>query len=155
MSRTGGQSSPRDIAAGALFVVIGCAFGWFAQDHDLGTPNRMGPAFFPTVLAVMLTMLGTVILVQGLRRAGEPIGRWPWRAILLVLGPGILFGLTIRPLGMIAAVPLLVGLSALASRQVTAAGLILSALALTLFSIAVFAYGLGLPIPVFGRLLGG
>ena len=39
--------------------------------------------------------------------------------------------------------------------RLVAAALVLSALALTLFSIAVFAHGLGLPIPVFGRLLGG
>ena len=149
------KGSPRDIAAGAVFLAVAAAFLWFAQAHDIGTPNRMGPAFFPSVLAVLLLILGAFILVRGLRTPGEPVGSWPWRAMALVLGAGLLFGLAIRPLGLIVTLPAVVLLSAFASRQVTALAAVVSALVLTVFCIGVFAYGLRLPIAVFGRLLGG
>ncbi|HEX2526148.1 MAG TPA: tripartite tricarboxylate transporter TctB family protein [Geminicoccus sp.] len=150
-----GTRSSRDIAAGLLFLVVALAFLWFAQNHAFGRPNRMGPAFFPSVLAILLGIMGTAILVRGLRAEGQAIGPWPWRAMLLVLGAGVLFGLTIRSFGLIATVPAVVLVSSFASRQARPTTSLILALVLGLFSILVFAYGLGLPIPVFGRWLGG
>lgn len=42
--------SHRDFRAGVMFVGIGAAFVAFAQQHVLGTPARMGPGIFPTLL---------------------------------------------------------------------------------------------------------
>lgn len=47
----------RDFRPGVMFLVIGAAFALFAQQYALGTPARMAPGFFPTMLGVLLALL--------------------------------------------------------------------------------------------------
>ncbi|MCU0908987.1 MAG: hypothetical protein MUF73_16465 [Rhodobacteraceae bacterium] len=49
---------PVDTAAGALFVVLGAGFAWFGRGLEIGTTFRMGPGYFPLVLAGLLILLG-------------------------------------------------------------------------------------------------
>lgn len=52
---------------GGLLTAVGLFFAWQAFNLELGTAFRMGPGYFPLVLAVILTLLGIVILVQSTR----------------------------------------------------------------------------------------
>jgi hypothetical protein len=56
----------------------------------MGTPARMGPAFFPFWLGLILLVLGLVIACSGLRTMGTwretRISRIHWAPILCVLG---------------------------------------------------------------------
>lgn len=144
----------RDAAAGAVFVAAG---GWFALnalDLEIGSALHMGPGYFPLILAGILVLLGIVIVVRALRDGPGEIGRVPWRGLLFILPAPILFGLTVRGLGMVLAlaiVVLLVSFASRATRPLTAAMLTIG---LTAFCILVFSFGLGLPQQRFGPWLG-
>ena len=62
--------------------------------HRHGVP-RMGPGYFPLVLAIVLVLLGAIVLVQATRVEGEPIGPVAWRGMLFILPAPIFFGLTV------------------------------------------------------------
>ena len=56
----------KDFWSGVMFIAFGLAFAGFAQEYDMGTAQRMGPAFFPTILGGLLVLLGAVIAIKGL-----------------------------------------------------------------------------------------
>ena len=43
----------KDFWAGLMFVAFGLAFMFVARNYAMGNAVRMGPAYFPTVLAVL------------------------------------------------------------------------------------------------------
>ncbi|NCW01579.1 MAG: tripartite tricarboxylate transporter TctB family protein, partial [Betaproteobacteria bacterium] len=53
----------RDFWAGILFMAFGLAFIVFARDYNMGTAAKMGPAYFPTVLGGLLSVLGAAITI--------------------------------------------------------------------------------------------
>jgi hypothetical protein len=146
---------PKDFWAGLIFTASGIAFGILAQDHDMGTATRMGPAYFPTVLAVLLTIIGLATTVRSFVVNGPPLEGFAVKAALLVLGPIVLFGFVLRGVGLAAALLVLAMVSAYASVRFRWRTAVPLAVGLTVFSILVFVIGLGLPIPIVGRWLGG
>lgn len=146
---------PKDFWTGLIFTASGVAFGILAQDHEIGTTTKMGPAYFPTVLAVLLTIIGLATTVRSFIIDGPPLQGFAVKAVLLVLGPIVLFGLVLRGVGLAAALLALAVISAYASVRFRWQTAVPLAVGLTVFSILVFVMGLGLPIPVIGRWLGG
>ena len=53
----------RSILAGAVFVALGLIFAIASLRLDLGTAFRMGPGYFPLVLAGLLTVIGIAVIV--------------------------------------------------------------------------------------------
>lgn len=147
--------SIKDILSGLVFVGFALAFGIAASRYDIGTALRMGPGYFPIVLAGILGVLGIAILVQGIAAAVEEddIGPIPWRGIILLFSAIIFFGATIRGLGLAPCLFVTVFLSAMASRRNTLLSAAVLAVALTLFCTLIFIYALGVAIPLFGPWL--
>jgi hypothetical protein len=143
----------RDAAAGAIFFAIGAAFALAARNLELGTALRMGPGYFPLVLSFILMGIGAIIVFVSLATAPEQVGSVPWRGFVLVLLAPIVFGLTVRRLGLVPAMVITIILAIYASRRanIPLAGVL--SLGLTLFCLAVFTYGLRLPIPLFAPWL--
>jgi hypothetical protein len=144
---------PTNLICGLFFIGLGIFFAVQAWGLELGTAFRMGPGYFPFVLACALMLFGLVILVQSARVEGEEIGHIAWRGIMFILPAPIFFGLTVRGLGFVPALFLTALIASFASgrmRPLTA--LVLSSL-LTVFSVLVFSYGLGLPFRRFGPWL--
>ena len=142
----------KDILSGLIFVGFGAAFGYAASGYPLGTAFRMGPGYFPLVLAGALVVLGIAILVKGVTAATSdgPIGAVPWRGAVLVLAALVFFGATVRGLGLVPALAGAAFLSAFASRHNgPVAALVISA-ALTSGCVLIFHYGLGVTVPLFG-----
>ena len=142
----------KDILSGLIFLGFGGAFGYAATGYPLGTAFRMGPGYFPLVLAGLLAVLGVAILVKGVTAAASdtPIGIIPWRGTIFILGALVYFGATVRGLGL---VPALFGaalLSSLASRQNGPVAALAIAVALTAACVVIFHYGLGVTVPLFG-----
>ena len=138
---------------GAIFVVSGLLFAYQCLSLEIGTSFRMGPGYFPLVLAVVLVLLGAIVLVEAIRVEGEPIGPIAWRGMLFILPAPIFFGLTVRGLGFVPSLFMTALIAAFAStRMKPTLALVLTA-ALTLFSVAVFSYALGLPFQRFGPWL--
>jgi len=145
---------PKDFWTGLIFTASGLAFGILAQDYEMGTATRMGPAYFPTVLAVLLTIIGLATTIRAFVIDGAPLQGFPVKAMLLVLGPIVLFGFVLRGVGLAAALLALALISAYASVRVRWQAAVPLAIGLTVFSILVFIKGLGLPIPIIGRWFG-
>jgi hypothetical protein len=143
----------RDIGAGLIFIAIGILFGLGSLELELGTALRMGPGYFPLVLAGILVVLGVVILVQGFGHPTTGALVVPWRGLTLILAAPVVFGLTVRGLGLVPAVMLVVLISAFASRRMSVLLALVLTVALTLFCVLVFSFGLGLPLRLFGPWL--
>jgi putative tricarboxylic transport membrane protein len=145
---------PKDFWAGLIFTAAGLGFGVLSRDYEFGTTFRMGPGYFPTVLAVLLVLLGSATTIRAFVIDGPPVQGLALKAILLVLGPVVLFGLTLRGAGLAAALLILVLISAAASIRFRWPVAAVLAAGLTAFAIFVFVTALGLPIPVIGRWFG-
>ncbi len=144
----------KDLLTGVLLMAVALFFAVLAQDYDIGEARKMGPGFFPLVLTGLLFLLGAILTVQAARNGGG--GRpdhWTLRGLVLIVLPPLLFGLLIRELGLVITLFSAVGLCAFASRKARGRSVLLLAGGLTLFCVAVFVFGLGLPLPLFGRWL--
>ncbi|MDQ0321068.1 hypothetical protein QO002_003206 [Pararhizobium capsulatum DSM 1112] len=135
---------------GAVFVALGGFFTYQSLTLELGTALRMGPGYFPLVLAIVLVLLGVIILVQATRVEGEPIGPIAVRGMLFILPAPIFFGLTVRGLGFFVALFFTALIAAFASQRMKPLMAILLAIGITIFSVAVFSYALGLPFERYG-----
>jgi len=140
----------KDFWSGVMFLAIGLAFVGFAQRYELGTAQRMGPGYFPTVLGGLLAILGLVIAIRGLAREerGGEIEPFHFGTLALVLGAVALFALLLRPAGLVAALLVLIGVSAYASHEFRVREVIPLALVLVALVLSVFIWGLGMVVPV-------
>jgi len=147
--------NPRDFWAGVVFVAAGVAFILMSRNFTFGTAWRMGPGYFPTVLASLLVLVGLGVGVRGLKRSGAPIEPVAVRAAVMLVLAVLAFGLMVRTTGMMIASMALVVLAALARREFDWRETALLALGLGAFSALVFVHGLGIPLPAFLPNFGG
>lgn len=147
------QINTRDAAAGIIFIVIAGLFALGTQELTIGSALRMGPGYFPLVLAGVLGFIGFVTLFKAVGKAQSPMTGVPWRGLILILGAPVVFGLTLRGLGLAAATALVVAISAYASRRATFVMAASLTVGLTIFCVVVFSYGLGLPVQRIGPWL--
>lgn len=144
------------IAIGLLFAVVakGVKLGdtVLVAGYAMGTPARMGPAFFPFWLGLILIALGVLIAFLGMRTEGGEAARFPrfhWRPIFFILGSVVLFGLILKAVGMIIAGLVLVFVSSMGnSENFEVKPTIFLGIGLVIFCAAVFVFGLKLPIPL-------
>jgi putative tricarboxylic transport membrane protein len=141
----------KDILAGLAFVAFGLAFAVSATAYEIGTTVRMGPGYFPLVLGGLLVLLGGLIVAKGFI-AGEEgtIGTIPWRALALIVGAVLLFGLTVRGLGLVPSTFVTALLSAFASRRAGVVAAVLITFGLTVLCVLVFVVVLSLRLPLVG-----
>jgi hypothetical protein len=140
--------SPKDFWAGLFFIAAAAGFMLLSRQYGMGNMHRMGPALFPTLVGALLAGLGLIIAVRSFAIDGPPVPRFHARPILISLVAISLFGVALAHFGLVAAVAVLVAVGAVASsesRPLEVAGLIV---ALIVFSVGVFAWALGLPIPL-------
>ena len=143
----------RDLLAGCLFLSFGLAFLYVAQDYQLGSARRMGPAYFPVVLSLILLGIGVATVARAFVVAGPPIREVAGKALALVTAAVVLFGLMVQGAGLGIAAAALVLVSAPASRNFRLVPTLALAAALAAFCVLVFIVGLGLPFPALGRWL--
>ena len=146
---------PKDFWSGIVFLFFGLAAVILGREYELGTAGRMGPAYFPTALGILLALVGAASTVRSFFRKGEPVGRLYWKELVIVLVAVLLFGLLVRDAGLLVSTFLLIMISAFASRQFNLAKSLALAVGMTLFAAGVFVKLLGLPMPLIGPWLGG
>jgi hypothetical protein len=147
------QVNSRDAASGAIFLVLGGLFALGALGLELGSAFRMGPGFFPLVLAAALMGLGLLSIAGSLGAPSRPFTAVPWRGLVLILASPVVFGLTVRGLGLLPSIALVVLIASFASRKMSAPLALALTVGLTLFCVLVFGIGLKLPIPLLGPWL--
>ena len=146
--------NPKDFWTGVSYVAVGALFLFIAQGYPLGTALKMGPAYFPTILSVLLILIGFTSLVRSFLKPGSPIGSFAIKGLLIVIVSSVLFGLLLRSAGLVIALPVLAIGSASASSRFTWRYSVLLAAGLTGFCWLVFLKGLGVPIPLVGPWFG-
>jgi hypothetical protein len=140
--------APKDFWAGLMFIGFGIAFAVIAQNYQMGTAVRMGPAYFPTMLGGLLALLGLAIFVQSFAVEGPKVRAFLLRPLVLILLATVLFGIALKPLGLVVASAILVGVGALGGHEFRWKEVAILYVVLVVFSVLVFVKGLGLPFPI-------
>jgi hypothetical protein len=140
--------SPKDFWAGLIFIAIGGGFVLLAQQYRLGDMHRMGPAMFPTLVGALLAALGLIVALRSFAPDGAAVPRFDARPIGVSILAIVLFGIALQWLGLIAAVAVLVLVGAYAARDVRPLENLALAAVMIAFSVAVFVWLLGLPLPL-------
>jgi Tripartite tricarboxylate transporter TctB family len=143
--------SEKDFWSGLMFIAIGVGFAWGASNYSFGSAARPGPAYFPFGLGVILAVLGASVLFKALTfevAGGDKIGGWPFKPWIIILGAVVLFGLLLPRLGMLITLPLLIGISSLASGEFHWKEVLINMVVLTIACWGIFIKGLSLTIPL-------
>lgn len=147
-------SNPRDFWLGAVYLLSGAYALRLAVDYPLGTAGRMGPGYFPTLIASLLILFGVASIIRSFVASGQPICIGAIKPVLLITGAVLAFGFLLNRLGLVIAMAVLIVLSAAASQAFrvhgpAAAGLV----ALIAFCSVVFVKALAVPMPLVGDWL--
>jgi hypothetical protein len=140
--------SQEDFWAGVMFVACGIAAIVIARDYPMGSAMRMGPGYFPTLIGGALILLGALVSLFSFRHDGQGIGRFPWRAIVMMSVAFAAFAWGIDNIGFVPALAILIVLSSLSSRHSKWIEIAIETVVLIVGCWAVFIYGLELPFPL-------
>ena len=141
----------KNVLAGLMFIAIAALGLWVSRDYPIGTALRMGTGYVPRLLCWILMGLGAAIAVQGLREKDAPPERTSWRQLMpiaVVTTSLVAFALAIEQLGLVLSILLLIGIGAIAARDIKIWETLVAALVLIALGWVVFILGLGLTIPV-------
>ena len=144
----------QNLLAGLLMIAIAAVAAMQGSSLSVGTLRHIGPGMVPMILAVLIGIIGVALVITWLRGEREGTGRWPLRGPIFILGAAVVFGLAVRPLGLAVAGPLLVVVAAFASHETRWIEIVLFAVGMTIFCVALFRYALSLPIAVAPWLIG-
>ncbi|QQR38447.1 tripartite tricarboxylate transporter TctB family protein [Devosia rhizoryzae] len=144
----------QDLVQGALFSIIGLVALVMALQFPLGTPNRMGPGFFPVVISALLLLTGIAILMRGRLGKSEVIAMSRWWPIAIVTVAIIVFGFLLDKLGLPVSVLLLcIGAGTASITFALNWKAVAGAVAFSAACGLLFVTLLGLPIPLVGSWL--
>jgi putative tricarboxylic transport membrane protein len=147
--------NPKDFWTGLLYILFGSSAILIARDYGMGTGGRMGPAYFPNILGGLLIVIGAISVIRSFIVHGAPIGTFAFKGLALVSVSVLIFGIVVRGAGLAVAIPILVIISAYASKRFRWGRTLLIAAGLTIFCSLVFIRGLGIPLPIMGPWFGG
>ena len=147
----------RDFCAGGLMILFGLVAAVNGPSYHVGTLMRMGPGFMPTVLGVVLIILG--VMIAGTARVDSAVGAEigdqnllpehpQWLAWLCILAGPFLFVVFGSIGGMAPATFACVFVAALGDRDANWKSALLLAAVVTLFGVGLFHYLLQIPMPV-------
>lgn len=144
---------PQEAGAGLFLIALALFTLWQTSELTVGSLRSVGPGMLPWLLGWLCGLCGVVLLVLAFTKDGERLQRWSLRSPIFILGAAIVFGLTIRPLGLVVAGPLAVILGSFASRETRLVEAVIFAAVMTTFCLLLFKVLLTLPIPVAPWLL--
>ena len=158
--------SQKDFFSGLMFTAVGVAFAWGATKYSLGTGARMGPGYFPTMLGVLMAILGGVITFKSMvveTEDGDKVGSWAWKPLLFIIAANLLFGLMLGGLpsikfpafGLIVAIYVLTFVASLAGDEFNFKEVAVLATILAIMSYLAFIVLLKLQFPVWPTFITG
>jgi len=140
---------PKDVYAGAIFIAIGLAAYFGAQQYDVGSARNMGPGYLPAMMGVVLVILGGFSLANAARlRTPDPIAKSSLEPFVLVVASVIAFALLIDWAGLVVAVVALVFISSLRRLFSHPFEILAIAVGLAVFCVLLFSLGLGMAMPL-------
>ncbi len=137
----------KNLVSAGVAIALGLAIATHsALNYPLGTVTQMGPGFLPTVIGVLIALLGLVLGIATVIAPEAGSIEVDWRPLLFVSAALVVFGLTLEPLGLVPAIVLLVAVASLAEpgfRPRLIGGLSLFLIVMTAL---IFVYGLNTPL---------
>lgn len=143
--------SNKDFWAGLMFFAFGAVGMFVARDYPFGTMLRMGPGYFPMMISGLLIFFGLIVMIRGLRSNESIQGHWSIRGLILLPISMVVFGILMEYTGFIPAMTALIFLSAASGREFRFVEVLLLTVGLSVLSIAMFIWGLGLPYLLFKK----
>ncbi|MBB5272211.1 tripartite tricarboxylate transporter TctB family protein [Quisquiliibacterium transsilvanicum] len=145
----------RDLWAGLMFFAFGMIFVVLSQQYHVGSAAKMGPGYFPLVLGGLLALLGAIIALGSISAANDElkVEKVGWRELGLILGSVALFGALLPSFGIVVALVVLIGISALASHDFSLRDTLIAIVVLAVFSYFVFVKGLELQFPLWPKFM--
>lgn len=144
-----------DLWSGVMFITFGVLFIVFSKQYQMGTAAKMGPGYFPTMVGILLTLLGVAIGATAFMKNNREsrVAPFGMRENGLVLLSVILFAASLPVLGIVISLVMLIFVSALASHEFSVRDTILATIFLLILSYLVFVKGLELQFPVWPKFL--
>jgi hypothetical protein len=140
--------SPQDFGAAALLVLIGTAGLVFGRGLAFGSASNMGPGYFPTILSVLILLLGIGIGVRALATEGPPIERMQLRPVAFIIAAVLLFGPLLQSVGLVITALALTAVAAFARPGAKPLETLALGAGLSAFVVLVFVYALHQPLPL-------
>ena len=138
----------REFLSGLLLVGFGLAALLIARNYRMGTAFRMGPGYFPVVLAILLIVIGIIVATSAFRSGEVKLPQLAWRPLFVVTGSVVLFGLIINGTGLLLTTLALVVASRLARPGYPWLETAVLSVALTALCTVVFHFGLRIQMPL-------
>lgn len=145
----------QDTLAGALFLAIGAGGLVAGRSLNVGTADAMGEGYVPLAACWLMVGLGLVITAGGLRASAPAIEAGRLRPLLAVTAAVLAFAFALEPLGVVIAIFASALCAARAAPGIALRSVLLPAAVLSLAVLAIFVWGLGLPLHALPRLDGG
>ena len=144
----------RDFWAGLLYLLVGAAAFYIAQDYEMGTAVSMGPGYFPLVLSGALMAIGAVSVVRSYLVAGAPLEGFAFAKLLYIATSVLAFALVVEGAGLAIAVLVVFFISAAGSQFFNWKFTLMISTGAAVFCSLVFVKGLGIPLPILGTWFG-
>ena len=142
----------KDFWSGVMFCGFAAVAIFSARGYALGTAGKMGPGYFPLLLAVLLAALGATLIARSVVLTGEPVSRFHVLPLAIIAAAVCLFGALIEPLGLVLSLVVLTLMSVSAGAQFRLLETLALTVLLIVFSVGVFVYALGLPLNIWPSL---
>ena len=96
-----------DRISGAILFLFGAGILWEGREIPFGQLSAPGPAFFPTILAVLLILFSFLLIIPGKKKEQEPDSFGGWSSVFSQLLPVfamlMAYFFLLEPLGFIVA----------------------------------------------------
>lgn len=143
-----GLANNKDFLAGLLLMGIGAIAFYMALDYPFGSALRMGPGYFPRVLAGILAAFGLFVLIRGVVTGLRVRGVWGWKPLAFIVLSLIVFGWIMTNFGLVPALVAMFFMATWGGHEFHFLEVLVLTAVMTIFAVAVFVYGLGLPYPL-------
>ena len=138
----------REFLSGLMLVGFGLGALLIARNYKIGTAFRMGPGYFPVVLAILLIVIGIIVAALALKSSKVTLPKLAWRPVLIVTVAIMLFGLIINGAGLLLATFVMVVASRFARPGYPWFETAILSVALSVLCAAVFYFGLRIQMPL-------
>ncbi len=140
----------KDVLAGSFFIGLGIVGLLLSSRYPFGTASRMGPGYVPSLFAGGMIICGALILIRGvisrLEQDALSVNMSVMRPFLFILAAIAVFGLLVKPLGLIITCIVLVICSGFAVKGQNIVHLLILSIGLTAFVVLVMVWGIGVRI---------
>ncbi len=140
--------SPQDLAAGLLLCSIALGGLWLARDWDTGTLAMMQAGFFPRVVCCLLLAMGMATMARAAMADGPSLLGWAWRPSVAITVAVVTFAALLDRLGLVLALLALIGIGGFAGRPLRPGPFTALWAGLATGCVAIFSWGLGLPLQI-------